>query len=610
MYLSFNLNIFNILIRIYNYTHLERNIMDSLMVLIAGGLVVKKYLDVRDDVHTNNLEDIPQTLGEGEGSTPRGLDVSDDSPPTTDMEIPITATENPPVVNVPVLPATPREHIDGAPPRTADDGTIDQYHLRTRSSNVLLPQFAENNFHRDQDANNAYFQEQFYPQDSKNIAPSVTSKPWMISLENAYNKPREESLAEVPTQSDRLDLVGNDIPARMRQIETTQVERTIPRGREKEHETPEDSLNFTANGEGRGFHPIKRYHQFLLSDNELLELDNLPRGNFAAGAGKSSKQSIMENDNTKKEIDAHYTGPASAGFFHVDGPQPSFELDPSNAESWELVEHIRAGQRGPVEKNNNNFGNKFGVAHDENINTFAAKSNSGLAKFKGGLSSFNNANSGGEKTFKNADITTPATSGALGGTRLSSISKSTIDPKKSIENLNQTSAIAFKAGSASKNKASVAKSSHIDADETFAEQESGRTRKGVLGAKAVSFAGDMILNENKEGIDFKPFTSENLVAPKNNSLPAHLRIAPTASITAFQDIALKGGERNVSEDSINSAIRGNMVVKTAKQAPKQEGTAADNRLSMILSDRMNLARKGVAPKMPANPYVLVNKIVK
>jgi len=605
------------------------------MVLIAGGLVVKKYLDVREDSPpTTDIEDTPQLLG-GPGD-PRGLDTTV-SPSTQDMEIPITATENPPIVNIPALPAVlppagppappivrpsapapaaplvnrppppPREHRDNAPPRRANDGTIDEYHLRTRSSNVLLPQFAENDFHRDEDANNAYFQEQFYPQDTRNITPSVTSKPWMRALDNAYNKPREESLAAVPTVSDRLDIVGNDIPSKMRQFENNQVVRTVPREREREHETPEDSLNFTANGEGRGFHPVKRYHQFLLSENELLELDNLPRGNFAAGAGKSSKQSIMENDNTKKEIEGHHTGPAAAGFFHVDGPQPSFEID--HSDSWQLVDHIQAGQRGPVEKTSNNFGNKFDVAHDEDINTFATKENSGLSKFKGGLSAVNNANSGGKKTFKNADISTPSVVGASGGTRLSSISKSTVDPKKSIENLNNTSAIAFKSGSAAKNKASVAKSSHIDTEETFAEQESGRTRKGVLGAKAVT-SGQMELNENKEGIDFKPFTSENLVAPKNKGLPAHLRIHPVANTTAFQGMSLKGMESNVPEESINNAIRGNIVTKTIKQNPKQEGSAADNRLSTIMNDRMSMARKGVAPALPANPYVLVNKIAK
>jgi len=599
--------------------------------------VVKKYLDVREDsTPTTEIEDTPQLLG-APGDT-RGLETNV-SPSTQDMEIPITATENPPIVNIPALPAVlpptgptpvvvrpsppgpagptagpipqppPRQHRDNAPPRRAQDGTIDEYHLRTRSSNVLLPQFAENNFHRDEDNTNAYFQEQFYPQDTRNITPAVTSKPWMRALDNAYNKPREESLAELPVAADRLDLVGNDIPTKMRQMENQQVMRTVPREREREHETPEDSLNFTANGEGRGFHPVKRYHQFLLSDNELLELDNLPRGNFAAGAGKSSKQSIMENDNTKKEINGHHTGPASAGFFHVDGPQPSFELDPSHAESWQLVDHIQAGQRGPVEKTSNNFGNKFDVAHDEDINTFATKENAGLSKFKGGLSAANNANSGGQKTFKNADISTPVVTGALGGTRLSSISKSTVDPKKSIENLNNTSAIAFKAGSAAKNKASIAKSAHIDSEETFAEQESGRTRKGSLGAKAVT-SGQMVLNENKESIDFKPFTSENLVAPKNKDLPAHLRIHPVANTTAFQGMSLKGVENNVSEESINSAIRGNMVTKTVKQNPKQEGSAADNRLSTIMNDRMSMARKGIAPALPANPYVLVNKIAK
>ena len=631
------------------------------MVLIAGGLVLKKYLSSRQ-------ADQPQALGmkggdnpktddtvEVEQTAPRGLDVVSDTQP--EIEIPITSTANVPVVNIPILPVVeeivpvepapvapvapvtttpilpvgptpapqnaapimitpaprtanpglPLTHRANAPPQRTEEGTIDQYHLRTRSSTVHLPEFAENDFHRDEEANNAHFQEQFFPQD---VAASVTRKPWQIATESAYNKPREESLAPALTVDDRLDLRGGDITATHRQFNQTQAEILIPREKEKNHQTPEGSDVWTATGEGRGFHPVNRYHQFVLNEDERIELGSGPAGNFAAGAGKSERKADL--DNSKQELDIYYKGGADGtNFSHIGGVAPSFELDPSNAESWDLVEHIQVGQRGPVEKNNNNFGNKFDTAHDEDINTFAAKEHSGLVKFKGGLSAANNANSGGEKTFRSAEIDTPVVTGALGGVRLSSMAKPTLDPKKSIESLNQGSAIAFKAGSASKNKASVSKSSHINTEETFSEKESGRTRKGASGNRAVSSIVEMDLNGNKDGINFKPFTSDNLTAPKNNSLPAHLQTAPTFSATNFQDISLKGVDSTVSADSINNAIRGNMVTKTTKQNPiEQEASARDNRLSTIMNDRMSMARQGVSAKLPSVSDMVVSKRAK
>ena len=497
--------------------------------------------------------------------------------------------------------------MDNAPPHQTEDRTIDPYHLKTRSSTVHLPEFAETDFHRDEEANNAHFQEQFFPQD---VAASVTRKPWQIATERAYNKPREESLAPALTVDDRLDLIGGDITATHRQFNQTQAQILVPREKEKNHQTPEGSDVWTANGEGRGFHPVNRYHQFVLNEDERIELGSGPAGNFAAGAGKSSRKSDL--DNSKQELDIYYKGAANGtSFSHIGGVEPSFELDPSNAESWDLVEHIQVGQRGPVEKNNNNFGNKFDTAHDEDINTFATKENSGLAKFKGGLSASNNANSGGEKTFRSAEIETPTAVGSSGGVRSQAMSKPTLDPKKSIESLNQGSAIAFKAGSASKNKASISKSSHIDTDETLAEQEAGRTRKGASGNRAVSSIVEMDLNGNKDGINFKPFTSVNLTAPKNTSLPAHLQTAPTFSSGNFQDISLKGSDSTVSADSINNAIRGNMVTKTTKQNPiEQEASAKDNRLSTIMNDRMSMARQGVSPKLPSISEMVVSKRAK
>lgn len=587
--------------------------MDSLMVLIAGGLVVQKYISDKrstvlrgSDENTVMIEELPEAPEE---RAPRGLDVSSaDIPDTRDVVLPLTSTENPPVTNVPVL-GNVLAHTEtlgtGGPPDTA--------FASARPPTVHLPRFAENDFHRADESTNPYFNEQFFPQDTKNIAPSVTSKPWMRAMENAYNKPREETVADFPTKADRDDANGIslNIPKKVREFEMHQAARTVPVSSEKQHELPVEALNFTGGGERRGFHPVNRYHKFLLSDNELIDAPEAPRGNFAGGAGKSSRASNL--DNTRGELDVYHTGVPTSSFFRADGPEPSFELDPSNAESWELVEHIMVGQRGPVDKTSNGIAHSFVVAHDENLDTFETKANSNLAKSVKGMNKTKDLEREAMSTTKDAEIATPSVVGAMGGTRLSAVSKSVeVDPKHYTETLSLgSSKIAFNTGSAAKNKNSIVKSFHTDSEETFAEKESGRSRKGSSRSKAVDITGEMVLNDNRADINATPFTSENLVAPKNANLPAHLRVAPTASITAFdKDIVLKGETEGARVREMHESRRTNVVTKTTKETPKAESTVEDRRLSTVLSDRMNMARQGVAPKMPANPYVLVNKIAK
>ena len=586
--------------------------MDSLMVLIAGGLVVQKYLSEKRsavgdrDTNTMGIEEFPETPEE---SAPRGLDVDDtDIPDTRDVVLPLTSTENPPVSNVPVL-GNVLAHTETLGMR----GPPDTAFASARPPTMNLPRFAENDFHRADESTNPYFSEQFFPQDTKNIAPSVTSKPWMRATENAYNKPREETVADFPTKADRDDAngIGLSIPKKVREFEMQQAARTVPVSSEKQHELPVEALNFTGGGERRGFHPVNRYHKFLLSDNELIDAPEAPRGNFAGGAGKSSKTSNV--DNTKGELDVYHTGVPTSSFFHVDGPEPSFQLEPSNAESWELVDHIMVGQRGPVDKTSNGIAHSFNVAHDETLDTFETKANSNLAKSVRGLNNAKDLERETVSTTKDAEIATPSVVGAVGGTRLGAVSKSLeVDPKKYTETLSLgSSKIAFNTGSAAKNKNSIVKSFHTDSEETFAEKESGRSRKGSARSKAVHIAGDMVLNDNRADINAKPFTSENLVAPKNVSLPAHLRIAPTASITAFdKDISLKGETEGARVRDMHESRRTNVVTKTTKETPKAESTVENKRLTTILSDRLSMARQGVAPKMPSNPYVLVNKIAK
>lgn len=97
----------------------------------------------------------------------------------------------------------------------------------------------------------------------------------------------------------------------------------------KKFEKPVEE-EWTANGEGRGLHPIKRYHKFLLSDQPTIELPEGPRGT-TAGAKKGLLGKDL--DNNKKELYVEHSGIPCASF-GIGMPESSFELDASNAESW------------------------------------------------------------------------------------------------------------------------------------------------------------------------------------------------------------------------------------------------------------------------------------
>jgi len=564
--------------------------MESVLVLVAGGLVARRYYTEKNNFLSPDVEEVEFITDTPEyeeivESTPRGSDTVTQE----EIEIPVTSSINPPIVNVPALGATGFEA--GIP-------ILDAYHLSTRPPSMSFPSFAEKAVERDDDnADNAYFEEKFFPQD---VNPPVLQKSWQRAIENAYNQPREETVVDFPTRADHDDLNGISIPKKMREMELEHVARTIPVSQEKQHEVPVEPIQ-TGGGERRGFHPLGRYHKFLLSDNELLDLAPGPQG--AAGPGKSSRSSDL--DNTKAELTLHHVGVPTSTFFHPEGIEHSFQLDPSNAESWKLTDHIAAGQRGPVEKTSGAIKNEFFVAHDDGIDTLSATYNSGLSK---PISRSSNTSSASESTLKNAEVATPSFTGALGGNRHSSISKdSLIKTKTAKETISQgSSSIAFTTGSSSSNKNAVLSSIHTDADERFAEQDtiSVNKRKGSARSKAVDIGGDFTTNNDRENINEKQFTSLNHLAPTNKSLPPHIRVAPTASVTALQNMVLKGEDDSIQGDVLGSGPRRMMSEKGIRSNPEKESTMNESRLSTILNDRMNLARQGAAPKMPANPYMV------
>eukprot|EP00752_Nemacystus_decipiens_P015861 g14169.t1 len=222
------------------------------------------------------------------------------------------------------------------------------------------------------------FNEQFFPQDAKSTGQSVTKTPWMRAIEASQGAPpRTERETTHPSEDhDRDDVRGTAIPAMLRDREAQQAAQTISKFKNFESPVTEE---WTANGEKRGLHPIKRYHKFLLSDQPVLELPEGPRGNFASGADKPSF--AAELDNNRRELHVQQTGMPAASF-RVGVPDESFDLDASNAENWEIDKHVASASRAPIDSGSNTalINQSFTLAHDEQIDTLAVGDKSNLSK--------------------------------------------------------------------------------------------------------------------------------------------------------------------------------------------------------------------------------------
>ena len=540
--------------------------MDSLLVLLATGLVAHKYVGLRKGTPSTdvkrNQDDVQENVQENVD-----LDVEDD---------------------------VEYEAVGNA----RDEGQLTgSYALNGRPGSMSVPGIAETSLQKSRDGDSTHeFQEQFFPQDTRATGFSVNQKPWMRAVDDANKPPRTEHEATFPTKEDRQDIHNTNLPSKVRNFENLQTQRTIPRSSEKQFEKPVESIKTQNEGGGglRGQRQLQRYHKFILNDQPSMEIDHGPKGNFT-GANKSSSKSQL--DNTKQELVISHTGVPVAASFKVGIPDASFELEGSNAEAWLIDEH-RSGSRAPVEKSTKILPS-FTVSHDDVIESFQVSKNSNLSRASRPKSA-----SKGENKFKDAVVKTPTFKGAPGGSRLQPINKTTeIRSKAKNEQLSlDASKIEMKAASKSSGPgALVVKTEHSHTDEKLAEEDTGSRVRGVTNtAKGnVQLQTDTLrLNDAKPSINQKEFTSKNLLAPQNKQLPKHLRVAPTSTITATTDMTFK--DNSVNTQVQNSMKRGQMVSKVSVTPSLGVSTAEQRRVNLALfTDRM---ASGDALKLLSNPY--------
>ena len=468
--------------------------------------------------------------------------------------------------------------------------------LNGRSASMMVNDVAETNYRRDPSNDTNQFAEHFFPQDTRNTGFSITKKPWQRAIENAYNVPRSETLADEPTKHDIHKL---DIAKTIRNFGELHTERTIPRSSEKQFEYPVEPIQTQNDGGGglRGHRQLERHHRFLLNNEPALELPEGPRGNFAGGANKSVISSLMDNDRAGLDID--YVGAPVAPSFKMGFPDQTFELEASNAEGYLIDEHTNAaGSRAPVEKGLSLVPPSFSVAHDNKLQTFNKSLNANMSRSSRPKAVSNVTTDKNTSSFKDPTIDTQTVLGAPRG-RLSATDKNAEVDNKVKGGLVALGAAKINFNSASKSSGPakpITKSSIEHADTRLSEEDtSTRVRGADLRKKSVVTPTSMQTNDNRALINTREFTSQNYLAPQDKSLPLHLRNKPTSSMTATRDIALK----TETLDDLNT-VRGRMVDPT-RPGDKliSESTKDEKRLGTILNNRMSSGR---ALELLQNPY--------
>lgn len=339
--------------------------MDSLLVLMSASLVGYKLVKSKKDRRTSTLV-LEEPLGE---ALPEALPEAFDTTPAF-------TTSNHPDNDQMLGAAQP------AQPPPAAEVDIPSFLLSTRPPTMSLPRVAETPLRKlaaaDDDGTGVQeFNDQFFPQDSKSTGQSVVRSPWMRAIEPSQNAPAKTERESVhpSAEHDRDDVRGTTIPSVVRAREAQQAAQTLSKF--KTFESPV-AAEWTANGENRGLHPIKRYHKFLLSDQPVVELPEGPKGSFASGAGRSALGSKLDND--RRELHVEHTG-APAAPFGTGIPEASFELDASNAEHWKIDKHVASASRGPVEAGSNTclLQKSFTLAHDENFDVLEVTDKANLS---------------------------------------------------------------------------------------------------------------------------------------------------------------------------------------------------------------------------------------
>lgn len=438
---------------------------------------------------------------------------------------------------------------------------------------------------------------QFFPQNTASTGLSIPKKSWMLSVENSYNIPKTDRENAFPKKQDRDDIMDNRMSSVIRNRSHLNTRMTIHENKSKNHDVPIEP-EMTGGGSRGGIFPVlERPRTFVLDTNPVINQPEPLPGAFSGGAKKSANFSATENRRSGMEIDRKGI---SSGVVTRQVQKPI--VDPSAEDGYTLDKYNTSGFRNTA--GFLNLEKSFTVSHDEEVDTFKNDIQIGKQKTTSLNPKVATQDNSDGVTLRDAEIETPSMVGAIGGTRLKTAFKdgkfSTSDKKEDLEEAMTN--VKHGAGIASMNKSGkmIVEDTHEPLEETLAEQDDFRksnvrkTNSSIK--KSIDNSGEFEVNDNRESINEREFTSKNFVAPVSNStLPISLRTNPTTSMSSSNVELKSDADRVVHQINTSKIVSHKMTRRTVEM----DSTSQSARFSTILNDRL----KKVSRKPGINPYI-------
>lgn len=395
---------------------------------------------------------------------------------------------------------------------------------------VVNPQHDERN-------DTSYFDEQFFPSDTRTTGNYSTRPEWLNQEREFHAK--EEREADKPTPD---DVFGIKERKTIREMGDRYTKDTIHVTKSKTNESSIESI-WTGNGNYStdGYHPKNQaqLYKYLPPDNETINIHSTVQGKVGFKTNSDNIQDTLTDDKREK-VSASFSGiPVAPTFKPSSGS--SFETNPSNAEGYIVSKHINAASHGPVEKVALKENNSVSTAHNNNVNTFLNMIQSSMFRRSKGDGSMEKS----ETVFKTKEIERPVVSGAAGGLTSAAPKESEVKTSSNLENLGvRMSGVTSSVGASALVKKKATEGDMLMAEPRLFETENSSDllrKTSTQLKKSFNIGGDFTSNDDRENINATDLTSNNVLVGPNEALGMN-RFNPTGSMSF-------GRESNFKEES-------------------------------------------------------------
>lgn len=451
---------------------------------------------------------------------------------------------------------------------------------------------------KNDEANDTEFNEQFFPQHTRSTGVSL-AKPWKMAVDNAYLVPKTDREIAFPTKEDRDDINNNKYSTMVRERGALDTQVTIHESKSKNHELPIESIQ-TATGSGGGIFPVLMRQKLQVIDtNPVIDGAQPVKGGFA-GAEKSAQFTSTENRRKGREVD--YRGVSSGTVSKQ--TERSF-VQPAATDDFVIDSVVSSGFRNKAGLFK--LDKSFSVAYDEKIDTF--ENDITIGKQKTRSANPKAATQNVDVTLRDAETTVPTMLGAPGGIRLKTVFKDGIFKTSAEKERLQEEMMKTKRGGASSTGAGK-----LDIGGAIEEREetirdgdnfcSSMRKNDTLLKKAINNESQFEVNDNREMISSKDFTSKNFVAPiKSSNLPSSLLTNPTSSMNQV-DVELKNDEDvEVKYQKTAKLVSNKMVERSVDFETRNNG----EKFASILNDRIGskiIRKSGINPYLKRVPQLI------